>query len=245
MDIAVLLTLVFGLVVGTGSSITGGGGLLLTPYLLLIGLPPHTAVTTPKLAGFGLALGAITRFNKSKDIDWKWVKRLLPLSIVAGIIGPQILFRVSGEFVETVVVVAMLALAPLVLFGSVGLSEKLRGRFHRGVGYGLYLIVSSAKAAFGSGIGALLMYVMMGPLGMTAIRANAAKRVVGLGILVPSFLQFAIAGLIDWRHGTAMFIGNIAGGWIGANIAVKKGNLFVRTAFAIAAIAGAISILVT
>lgn len=87
------------------------------------------------------------------------------------------------------------------------------------------------------------MYVMMGPLGMTAIKANAAKRVVGLGILIPSFLQFAFAGLIDWRHGIAMLIGNIAGGWIGANIAVNKGNLFVRTAFVIAAVLGALSIL--
>lgn len=241
----VLLTFLVAVVVSTGTSLAGGGGgLLITPYLLLIGLPPHTAVATPKLAGLGLALGSITRFNKSKEIDWWWVKRLLPLAILAGLIGPQILLRVNDQVVETIVVVALLILTPLMFVSKIGLREKVRSRMSRNFGFGLYFSVASLQAAFGSGIGSLLMYIAMGPLGMTALKANAVKRVVGLGILIPAFIQLALAGLISWKHGIAMFVGNSIGGWIGASIAVKKGNPIVRIAFAVAALLGAISILV-
>jgi hypothetical protein len=201
------------------------------------------AVATPKLSGIGLAIGAFIRFNKSHSIDWQWVRRLLPITILAGIIGPQLLFRVDSQFVEAIAVVFMLGLMPFIFVSRVGLSQKIRGRFHHNIGYGLYFIISTLKAAFGSGIGTLLMYVMMGPFGMTAIKANATKRLTGLALLIPAFLQLAWAGLIDYNHGIALFAGNIVGGWLGANIAVKKGNLLVRSAFAVAVVIGAISIL--
>jgi len=55
-----LLTFVVGLVSGLLSGVTGaGGGLIVAPYLMLIGLPPASAVATPKLAGVGVGIGSL------------------------------------------------------------------------------------------------------------------------------------------------------------------------------------------
>ena len=44
----------------------GGGGLIITPLMVLLGLTPAEAVGTGKFGGFGISLGASSRFFREK-----------------------------------------------------------------------------------------------------------------------------------------------------------------------------------
>jgi len=242
MDLLPIATCFVALVASIGSSIAGGGGgLLISPYMILIGLPPQVAVATPKLAGLGLAIGSVQRFARSNVINWRMVVWLAPISIVAGIVGPQILVQTSQKVVGYIVIAVSISLSLATLKSKVGLEERQPSKRGRLLGYALYSLIAILQAAFGSGIGSLIMFVFMGLLGMNALAANATKRVVGVGILIPASIILFSNGLIDVPHGIAMLLGMYCGGWIGAHIAINRGSQFIRTAFIAVTIVTAIT----
>jgi uncharacterized membrane protein YfcA len=44
---------------------------------------------------------------------------------------------------------------------------------------------------------------------------------------------FAFSGLIAYGAGIALLLGMVIGGYLGAHIAIKKGDLFVKLAFSV------------
>ena len=84
----VIVTFFVALTVSVLSGMAGAGGaLVFAPYLLLIGLPPTHALATQKLIGIGVGVGSISKFYSKGKIDWKWVIRLLPIGVIAAVVG--------------------------------------------------------------------------------------------------------------------------------------------------------------
>ena len=74
-------------------SMVGSGGLISIPFLIFLGLPPHIAIATNRVGAFGLQLGALARFLKSKEIAWKYVGWFSVLALVAGQVGSRLLLQ--------------------------------------------------------------------------------------------------------------------------------------------------------
>ena len=133
---------------------------------------------------------------------------------------------------------------PVVFFSrNLGLKNTKTRKWQKVLGIILYATVMIVQAAFGSGIGILLMFIVMGLLGFDALKANATKRVIGLVLVTMSVLFFAFTGLIDWMLFFTLAISMYAGGYIGAHWAVKFGNKLVKNALLIAALIMGITIL--
>ncbi|MGR6873875.1 sulfite exporter TauE/SafE family protein [Pseudomonas sp. HK3] len=86
-----LLYVVSGAVVGVIVGITGiGGGSLMTPLLLLFGIPPHIAVGTDLLYASITKAGGVIAHHKQKTIKWSitllMVVGSIPSAILTGII---------------------------------------------------------------------------------------------------------------------------------------------------------------
>jgi len=82
-----LLILFFvSLIAETYGSVFGGGGLLIQPVMLALGIPPQQAVANDVSACLGSGLSRFYVFKKSKYIVYDIVKWALP----GGIIGPLV-----------------------------------------------------------------------------------------------------------------------------------------------------------
>lgn len=73
------------------------------------------------------------------------------------------------------------------------------------------------------------MLAAMGLLGLHDIhRANGIKNFLGICINSIAVLSFAITGLVDWPHALLMAGGALLGGYFGASMAVRVGQVWVR-----------------
>jgi uncharacterized protein len=81
---------------------------------------------------------------------------------------------------------------------------------------------------FGAGNG-ILMLAALGLLGLNDInRANGIKNFLGICINSIAVVSFALAGLVVWEDALVMACGALAGGYFGASMAKRVGQIWVR-----------------
>ena len=214
----------------------GGGGLISLPLLVQLGLSPSAAIATSKFGGFGISAGSSLRFFREKLTDRRMVLILSIFSAVGAVAGSIALlkFKNHEQLLQTIMGYAILLVGvPLLYVRNLGIKTKQTSAATKTLGYVLLLIGVMFQAALGSGIGALQLIVLMTCFGMTALTASAMRRAMQFVVAIVTLAIFMSAGLVDYRYGIVGLITSSAGGFIGAHMAVKKGNKFVINLFAI------------
>ena len=69
--------------------------------------------------------------------------------------------------------------------------------------------------------------------GFDFLHASANAKMVNLATNLGSICLFVIKGKIIWAIAIPMAICNAFGGWVGAKLAIKRGNSFIRIFFLI------------
>lgn len=220
----------------TLSGIAGGGaGLFTAPFLIFLGINPLTAITTSKVTGFGAALGAGFKYHREKILDLKTQIIFMAIGGVGSVIGSTLLVKFSSneEMIQQLLGYVILAIGlPMLFSKNLGLQTKITSRRSKSIGFSALLIISVVGSAL-SGITTAYLLVMMMFFGMTAINAAVAKRSMQLLAQAVSLIIFMAAGFMDYKLGLIALITSIIGSYIGAHIAIKKGNKFVINVFAV------------
>lgn len=141
-----MIELLFTFAVGVAASVVsgiagGGGGLISAPFFIFIGLPPQIAVATTKFGALGLTLGSIAKFRKTEYVRKEYVLFLSILSVVAAILGSQILLISSNENIERIVGAMMLVALPFSFIKDVGIAGFRPAYGKEVVGYVLYFFI--------------------------------------------------------------------------------------------------------
>ncbi len=215
----------------------GGGGLISVPFMVVLGLSPATAIATAKFGGFGISAGTSARFFKEKITNRRTVLLLLLiLGIFGGLSGSMLLVRFSGyeqELEKIMGFIILFAGIPLLYIRKMGIKARPKPLYIKVIGSVLLAIGVLLQAAFGAGIGSLQLVILMAFFGMTALTASATRRAMQLVVATVSLIVFITAGLVDYKFGLMGLVTSFVGGFIGAHIAVKKGNKFIINLFAI------------
>lgn len=77
----ILIIIAFGFLAAFIDAVVGGGGLISTPALLAIGMPPSLALGTNKLASSFGSLTSAIKFIRSGKVDLNIVLKLFPLCL--------------------------------------------------------------------------------------------------------------------------------------------------------------------
>jgi uncharacterized membrane protein YfcA len=85
---------------------------------------------------------------------------------------------------------------------------------------------------FGGGSGTLIFYTLMMFFGITIIQVAATQILPFMVLTVSSLIVFALNGIIDYGIGIVLMAGTAVGGYLGAHIAIKSGERWVRRLFA-------------
>ncbi|MFA5051586.1 MAG: sulfite exporter TauE/SafE family protein [Patescibacteria group bacterium] len=241
--ITLLIILLIGVLSGFVGAIAGGGGLISIPFLLFLGIPPQITLATNKFGGMGLSLGALYKFIKEKKIVWRYAIALSIVGTAASFIGSRILLTIETDLLQKIIGILLLALVPTIFFKKdFGLEERVTSSNSKTLGYLFYFFLSILASFFG-GMGALLMSVVIYFFGMTMITGNATELVSYTIFSVAAVIIFAAHHIIDYRAGIALFIGMLVGGYVGAHLAIKKGDAWVKYVFAVVIVVSAVKIL--
>ena len=95
------------------------------------------------------------------------------------------------------------------------------------------LVIGFYDGFIGPGAGSFLILVFIAFLGFDFLHASAHAKMVNLATNLGSITLFLIKGKIIWLVALPMAASNALGSIIGANLAIAKGNKFIRIFFLI------------
>ncbi len=215
---------------GTVDAIAGGGGLLTVPSLLAVGLPPHYALGTNKGQSLFGSLAAIFRYAHAGLVDGRFARITFPMGFLGALVGAALAMLLRPEVLRPVVLVMLVIVAVLVTT----MRPKPRGhgetlRRHAGIVSAIAaLLIGAYDGFFGPGTGTFLIAAWVGLLGMSITRASADAKVVNFASNLAAAILFAQRGVIVWAIALPMAAAQLLGGFLGAHIAVRKGDRLIR-----------------
>ena len=211
--IKLIATFFVGLLVSFIGSMVGSAGLINIPFLIFMGLPPHIAVATHRVGAVGLQLGALVRFIKSDEIDWRYVAGFSVMALIAAPLGAILLIQTDADVLKHIIIFIMLLVLLLMITNKdIGLQNMEVSSGRKIAGHILYFFVLVWQAFFGGGTATMFFYVMMYFFGMSINRANATVKIPGLVLGAVTLTIFIISDMINWPYGLAMFLGMLIGG---------------------------------
>lgn len=224
---------------GLSGASGGGGGMLMIPAFILVGLPPQIAVATGKMNGLGAAFGGLSAFAKTGLIRKDILKIMLPIAVLIGVATPFIFAAIDSRFFQFILGLILILLIPTLFIKKKTLAIPTKK--HRIAGYASYSGVLTIQSLFGAGVGTLALYVLTLLFGTTKLEANATKRAVTAVLTPITFVALLFGGYISLVYGTIGLISVFVGTHIGTKIALNRGEKFVSIAMAVTiAIAGVI-----
>jgi uncharacterized protein len=234
---ALVLLVAAGFGAGVVDAIGGGGGLLTVPALLAVGLPPELAIPTNKgQAVFG-AVASATSFWRRQGIDRDRAVPAFVCGVLGSLAGAALLLAMRPEPLRPIVL-AMLVFAGVLVAVPRRVQPRDTPRVHpRLVLVAIALVLGFYDGFFGPGVGSLLIIAFATFLGDSLTRASGNAKVVNLASNLAAFTMFAVLGKIQWHFALPMAAANALGASVGARLALRRGDQFVRVVL-LCAVAG-------
>lgn len=222
----------------------GGGGFIMTPMLIFLGLSPAQAVATGKLGGLSMAVGSLVGMKSSRKLNKKILISGIVLSIISGFLASKLIVNIDEDVYGNILGIALILIAPIMFIKKIGHHEKVISRNKQILGYlGLFLALF-LQGTLSGGMGVFVGVALMSGLGLDAIQSNITKRITQLVLNSVIVLSLIGSGLILWSVAAVMISVNLLGSAVGGHIAVKKGSAFVSSVMAgLALVSGAVLLL--
>ncbi|MDR3436893.1 sulfite exporter TauE/SafE family protein [Telmatospirillum sp.] len=228
MTFLLLIISAFG--AGLMNSVAGGGTFLTFPALVFAGVPPVMANATSTVAVFPGSLASAWAYRRDfPRLEGISAKTLLLTSLAGGICGALLLIWTPEHTFNKLI--PWLLLAATILF-AVGkrLTPWLRQRIQIGplAMCSLQFLIALYGGYFGGAMG-IMMLALFGLFGLTDINAmNALKTLLGGLLNAVAVVCFIAAGQVAWTPALIMLVSAVAGGYVGARVAMKMNPDHVR-----------------
>ena len=222
-------------------AIVGGGGLIQTPMALILlpNLPVSSIIGTLKIPAFSGTSFAANQYLKKVDMNWRLLIIMMLLAVPSAFLGSILLTYVSNDFMKPLLLV-VLSLLVVYTYAQKNFGQHVV-KTHSVTIQIFYAVVISFVVGFydgfiGPGTGSFLVLAFIALLGFDFLHASANAKMVNLATNFGSICLFVLKGKIIWAIALPMAFCNAFGGWIGAKLAIKKGNKFIRIFFLVVVI---------
>jgi uncharacterized membrane protein YfcA len=233
-----LLLFILSLIANAFSAFAGGGaGLLQLPVLIFLGLPFGIALATHKVASVALGIGATLRHLREEPLEKYFVLFVLGTGVPGVILGASIILHIPDRAAQIALGCLTVALGIYSwLKPQLGQEMAPRNRHRRGMiigGGGLFLI-GMLNGSLTSGTGLFVTLWLVRWFGLDYRRAVAYTLVlVGMFWNGSGAITLGLLGEIRWEWLPALLLGSLIGGYLGAHMAIAKGNKSIKRVFEI------------
>lgn len=211
----------------------GGGGFVMIPYFLFIGLPPANAIATMKLVGVGTAFGSLTAFKGKGLVHKKLVVPFMGITLVCALLAAWLIPHIDSLIFKKLIGLILVLLAPTMFIKKAAFQPGPRSLGWIVVGFIAYTAFTFLLALVGSGVGSVLVLILMFLFGLSALESQATKRVAATIQVAVLLVLLSVQGLVVWVHGIVGLAGSLLGSHIGTHIAIKKGDRFIKIMMAV------------
>lgn len=241
---ALLLLFVAAFIAGFIDSIAGGGGLITIPAMLIAGIPPLETLGTNKLQSMFGAGSATLAYARKGHVD---LRKQLPMAVMAvtgGAIGALIATVVPGDVLRVLMPFLLVAIA-LYFALKPNISDEDRQQRMTPFVFGVTLVplIGLYDGVFGPGTGSFFMLAFVSLAGFGMLKATAHTKLLNLGSNVGAFLIFVASGVVLWKVGLLMGVGQFLGAQTGSRFAMRQGAKIIKPLLVVTCVALAIRLL--
>ena len=223
-------------------SIAGGGGLLTTPAMLLVGISPLNTLATNK---FQSCFGTFTStYNYYKNGLLNEPKRYLFffLSFAGSMIGTFLVSRISNEVLESIIPILLISAAVFFILNR-GPSTSIKSSSLVYIFNLIVILIGFYDGFFGPGTGSFFVLAFVIIKGISIMEATAITKLLNFASNFAAFIIFAIKGYVIWELGLIMAVAQIGGANLGSRFAISNGEKVVRPVLVVVSILLSIRIL--
>lgn len=221
-----------GFIAGFINTVAGGGSLLTLPILISMGLPPQVANGTNRVAILSQNFFA-TRGFISKGI-WEYPYNVwLGISATIGaILGAKLAGFVDGELFKKIFAAIMVLVVVNMVFKpfkkKMAVVVERMSTKAKWQGIVAFFFVGIYGGFIQAGVGIIIMVVLEGINRLSLVKINSIKTMVVLIFTGAALFVFAMDGLVNWKYGVVLAVGNSLGGWFASRWSVSKGDKYIR-----------------
>jgi uncharacterized protein len=237
-----------GFLAGFVDSIAGGGGLITLPALLSVGVPPHFALGTNKLAATFGTFNASRTFIKKRIFNPLLWKTAIFATLFGALIGVLLSHFVSTIFLKHIIPLVILATAIYIAFFTSPQknSPPAESTFKPKTKFS---VVTGSLLGFydgflGPGTGSFWASTLMALYKLDLLTASAIARFMNFVSNMIALITFMILQNVDYVFGLSMGIGLFLGAQIGAHSAIRYGGKFIKPIFLVVIIGMAVHMMV-
>ncbi len=244
-----LLLFFISLVANIFSAFSGGGaGLIQLPALIFLGLPFTVALATHKIATVALGIGATIRYIRSRFVQFHFAWFMLACGLPGVVIGANYILHIPGRMAEIALGLLTIGLgAYSVMKKAFGQKSNERHRDIKGMVYGGvgFFVIGFINGSLTSGTGLFATIWLVRWFGFDYKTAVAYTLIlVGIFWNGAGAVTLGIKSDIQWWWLPALLAGSLLGGFIGAHLAIVKGNKAIKLVFEVVAISVGIKLIV-
>ncbi len=221
---------------GFVDAVVGGGGLIQIPVALIV-LPQYpvaTVIGTTKIPSFcGTGMAAI-QYARNQELNYRHLFLMMSVAFCSACAGSKLLTLISNDFMKPLLLIILSAVAIYTYskknFGIH--SEKDHSQKEQLI-YALFisLFVGFYDGFIGPGAGSFFILAFITLLGFDFLRASSNAKFLNLSTNLGSITFFMLSGRIIYEIALPMAACNALGGYLGAKLAILRGNAFIRIFF--------------
>jgi uncharacterized membrane protein YfcA len=197
MDLTQLIIIFCASVVSSSfGTLVGGSSLITIPLLILMGLPPHTAIGTDRIGTTGIGLAGLYSFHRKGMMNYRLAFIFGIPCLLGGFIGANLALQISPELLKKFIVVLTVILLIVVVanprLGVVPVATKrplTTGRHVLGVF--LSLVVGIYAGFYGAGAATFLFYILILVFRQTFLESAANIKVGAIMMSATSAATYA------------------------------------------------------
>lgn len=223
----------------------GGGGYVVTPLFIALGLTPQQSIATAKLWALGIDSGSIAAFRKRKTSHKKLAMWLIVVAIPVALVTVLAIRNLKNDNLQLAMGVLNILMIPILFIKHHKLKSHRRDMMLRGFGFAMIIGLMLLQGIFASGVGSLINVVLIAIYGVSALETNFIKRRASLVTDIIVLAGLFGTGLIHTEYGFIGLAGGLAGGFVGARFALHEGEKFARYALMVFMLVSGIWLAVT
>jgi uncharacterized protein len=219
-----ILILLISVVVGFINTLAGSGSLVMLPILMAMGLPPHIANGTNRVAIFFQSLVGTTTFFRSKTIkiDSAWWA-IVPC-VLGAVVGAWLATITDPNTLKDLIGVLMIVMLGVIIFKPERWLQPSQNSGERSktlVSIFAMFLIGIYGGFIQASIGVLLLIGLVLGSNYSLNYANGIKMLIVALYALPVLLVFVWYNQVDWAWGLLTAAGQSIGAYLGAKFAAK------------------------
>ncbi|MEI7597159.1 MAG: sulfite exporter TauE/SafE family protein [Bacteroidota bacterium] len=227
----IILVVATGIFCGFVNTLAGSGSVISLPMLMFLGLEPHVANATNRVAIFLQSVTGTYKFYQKGKLDLKLGIKMAAIASAGSIIGANIAVSIDKEMMQKAIGIVMVIMLFVVLVKpEKWLQKELLETKTKLTAF--QIIALFGMGIYGgfiqAGVGIFLLSLLVMGMGLDSIKANAIKILITAVYNIFAIGIFIYYGQVNWYYGLILAGGNIAGTQIAMRYGLKLGVNFIR-----------------